>query len=305
MSNKIVISALYKFVDIPDYKEMQPAIIEQFERYGIRGTFLMAAEGINGTIAGTREGMDQALAYLRSYPQFVDLEHKESYADEIPFRRLKVRLKKEIVAIGLDDISPHEKVGTYVPAEEWNELIANPDVTVIDTRNEYEYGIGTFQGALNPHTYVFRQFPAYVEKNLDPTKNKKVAMFCTGGIRCEKATSLLLEMGFEEVYHLKGGILKYLETVPKEESLWEGDCFVFDDRVTVNHDLLPGEREVCFACKRPLSPEELAHSDYHIGVSCEHCIDDMDPEVKVAYEEWQAQLALEQKPKRKKRKRSG
>jgi len=295
MNDKIVISALYKFVALPNYKEIQPAIMQAFEQYGIRGTFLIAPEGINGTIAGTREDMDQALAYLRSYEPFADLAHKESYADEIPFRRLKVRLKKEIVAIGLDDIDPNEKVGTYVAAEEWNALISDPEVTVIDTRNEYEYGIGTFQGALNPHTYVFRQFPAYVEKNLDPAKLKTVAMFCTGGIRCEKATSLLLEMGFEQVYHLQGGILKYLETVPKDESLWDGDCFVFDDRVTVNHDLLPGDKAYCFACKRPLSAAELAHPDYHIGVSCQYCIGDMAPETKTAYEAWQAELAREQK----------
>ena len=292
MSNTIVISALYKFVALSNYKEIQPLIVENFEQNGVRGTLLLAAEGINGTIAGTREGMDKALAHLRSYPPLAELDHKESFADEIPFPRLKVRLKKEIVAIGIDHIDPTAKVGTYVAADEWNELIADPEVTLIDTRNEYEYGIGTFKGALNPHTYVFRQFPDYAEKNLDPKKNKKIAMFCTGGIRCEKASSLLLEMGFEEVYHLKGGILKYLEAVPKEESMWDGECFVFDSRVTVNHDLQPGEREVCFACKRPLSPEEMAHPDYHIGVSCQHCVDDMSSETKAAYQEWQAQLAL-------------
>ncbi|MFK7800164.1 MAG: rhodanese-related sulfurtransferase [Anaerolineae bacterium] len=295
MSNNIVISALYKFVALPNYKEIQPVILEFFEQHGVRGTVLLASEGINGTIAGTREGMDAALAHLRSYPELADLEHKESRADEIPFHRLKVRLKKEIVAIGLDHIDPTAKVGTYVSAEEWNDLISDPDVTLIDTRNEYEYGVGTFQGAINPHTYAFRQFPDYVEKNLDPAKNKKVAMFCTGGIRCEKASSLMLEMGFEEVYHLKGGILKYLEKVPKEESMWDGECFVFDDRVTVNHDLLPGEHEMCFACKRPLSPEELAHQDYHIGVSCQHCIDDVSPAQRAAFEERQKQVELARK----------
>lgn len=295
MSNNIVISALYKFVALPNYKEIQPIIQETFEQNGVRGTVLLAAEGINGTIAGTREGMDAALAHLRSYPGLTDLEHKESRADEIPFHRLKVRLKKEIVAIGLDHIDPTSKVGTYVAAEEWNELISDPEVILIDTRNEYEYGVGTFQGAVNPHTYAFRQFPDYVEKNLDPAKNKKVAMFCTGGIRCEKASSLMLEMGFEEVYHLKGGILKYLEKVPKEDSMWDGECFVFDDRVTVNHDLLPGDHEMCFACKRPLSPEELAHKDYHIGVSCQHCIDDVSPAQKAAFEERQRQVELARK----------
>ena len=291
MSNTIVISALYKFVALPTYTDMQPLIVENFEQNGVRGTLLLAAEGINGTIAGTRDGMDKALAHLRSYPPLADLDHKESFADEIPFPRLKVRLKKEIVAIGIDHIDPTEQVGTYVAPDEWNALIADPEVTLIDTRNEYEYGIGTFQGAINPHTYVFRQFPEFAEKNLDPQKNKKVAMFCTGGIRCEKASALLLEMGFEEVYHLKGGILKYLEAVPKEESMWDGDCFVFDSRVTVNHDLRPGQLDACFVCKRPLSPEELSHPDYHIGVSCQHCVDDVSSATKNAYEEWQKQLA--------------
>ena len=292
MTHPIVISALYKFVSLPDYKEMQPAIQTFLEEHGVRGTLLLAAEGVNGTIAGTRDGMDAALAMLRGYPELADLEHKESFANEIPFHRLKVRLKKEIVTIGLKDIDPTAKVGTYVQAEEWNDLISNPEVTLIDTRNEYEFGVGTFQGAVNPHTYAFRQFPDYVKNNLDPAEHKKVAMFCTGGIRCEKATSLLLEMGFEEVYHLKGGILKYLEEVPKEESMWDGECFVFDERVTVNHDLLPGEHEMCFACKRPLSPEELAHADYHIGVSCQYCIDDVSPAQKAAFEERQKQVEL-------------
>lgn len=295
MSHKIVISALYKFVALPNYKEIQPAILENFQQNGVRGTVLLAAEGINGTIAGSRTGMEAALAHLRSYPELADIEQKESWADEIPFHRLKVRLKKEIVAIGLDHIDPTAKVGTYVPAEEWNELISDPDVMLIDTRNEYEYGIGTFKGAINPHTYVFRQFPDYAKKNLDPAKHKKIAMFCTGGIRCEKASSLLLEMGFEEVYHLKGGILKYLEEVPQEESLWDGECFVFDDRVTVNHDLLPGEHKMCYACKRPLSPEELAHADYHIGVSCQYCINNVSPAQKAAFEERQKQVELARK----------
>lgn len=295
MTHNIVISALYKFVPLPDYKEMRDAIHENMEQNGVRGTLLLAAEGINGTIAGTRDGMDQVLAFLRAYPELSDLEHKESFADEIPFHRLKVRLKKEIVTIGLKNVDPTEVVGTYVQPKEWNELISDPEVMLIDTRNEYEYGVGTFQGAVNPHTYAFRQFPDYVKKNLDPAKHKKVAMFCTGGIRCEKASSLMLELGFEEVYHLKGGILKYLEEVPQDQSMWEGECFVFDDRVTVNHDLLPGEHEMCFACKRPLSPEELAHPDYHIGVSCQHCVDSVSEAQKAAFQERQKQVELARK----------
>ncbi|MEM7800349.1 MAG: rhodanese-related sulfurtransferase [Chloroflexota bacterium] len=290
MSNQFVIFAYYKFVDLPDYKEIQPKLLAKCEENEVKGTILLAPEGINGTMAGPRVGIDAVLAFLRADPRMADLSGKESYGETNPFRLLKVRLKKEIVALGREDVDPNKQVGTYVEPQEWNDLISNPDVTLVDTRNEYEFGVGTFKGALNPHTYAFNQFPEYVSKNLDPQKNKKVAMFCTGGIRCEKATSLLLEMGFEEVYHLHGGILQYLEDVPKEESLWEGDCFVFDSRITVNHDLEQGDQFICHVCERKLTPADKAHKDYHIGVSCPHCINQLDPVRQEAYERRMAQV---------------
>lgn len=295
MNDQIVISALYKFVHLPDYKELRESILTACNEHGIKGTLLLAEEGVNGTIAGSREEMDRILEYLRQDSRLADLEHKESYAAEPPFLRMKVKLKKEIVTIGLPEVDPTEMVGTYVQAKEWNDLIADPDVIVIDTRNDYEYMVGTFDGAKNPDTFSFRQFPDYVKQNLDPGQHKKVAMFCTGGIRCEKASSLLLGMGFENVYHLKGGILKYLEEVPQEESMWQGECFVFDDRVTVNHDLLPGSYEMCFACKRPLSPEEMADPAYEKGISCHHCLNSHTEEQRIRFAERQKQMSLAEK----------
>jgi UPF0176 protein len=229
-----VVATFYKFVQLTDYADKRNLLLSFCQERSIKGTILLAAEGINGTIWGTRQGIDEVLELLRSDSRLADLEHKESYIDSSPFKRMKVKLKKEIVTLGLPEVNPNEKVGTYVEAKNWNQIICDPEVFVIDTRNEYEVEIGTFKRAINPQTGSFREFPEYVEKNFDPTKHKKVAMFCTGGIRCEKASSLMLSKGFQEVYHLKGGILKYLEEVPPEESLWEGDCFVFDDRVAIN-----------------------------------------------------------------------
>ena len=239
---KIVIATLYKFVSLLDYTELRDPIRAICIENEVKGTLLLAAEGLNGTIAGTRQGIDTVLAYLRADARLADLEHKESFADEIPFRRMKVKLKAEIVTIGLNHIDPTEKVGQYVKPADWNDLITDPEVMLIDTRNEYEVEFGTFEGAINPHTDSFGQFPDFAQKHLDPDKHKKIAMFCTGGIRCEKASSLLLEMGFEEVYHLKGGILKYLEEIHQENSRWKGECFVFDERITLNHDLQPGKK---------------------------------------------------------------
>jgi len=295
VNDQIVISALYKFVHLPDYKALRESILAACHEYEIKGTLLLAEEGINGTIAGSRQNMDHILAYLRQDPRLADLEHKESYATEPPFLRMKVKLKKEIVTIGLPKVDPTEMVGTYVQPQDWNELIADPDVILIDTRNDYEYMVGTFAGAENPDTFSFRQFPDYVKQNLNPDQHKKVAMFCTGGIRCEKASSLLLGMGFENVYHLKGGILKYLEEVPQAESLWQGECFVFDDRVTVNHDLEPGSYEMCFACKRPLSAVELADPAYEKGISCRHCLDSHTEEQRIRFAERQKQMNLAEK----------
>ena len=234
----IVVAALYKFVHLPDFAERREPILDYCVTQGIKGTILLAEEGINGTIAGSRAAIDAVLTFLRSDPRLTDLEHKESIADTHPFERMKVKLKQEIVPLGVPEIDPNQKVGTYVTPEEWNEIISDPDVVVIDTRNDYEVQIGTFKGAINPQTKAFREFPDYVRQHLDPSKHKKVAMFCTGGIRCEKASSFMLEEGFEEVYHLKGGILKYLEEVPTQKSLWEGECFVFDQRVAVRHGLV-------------------------------------------------------------------
>jgi UPF0176 protein len=221
--NLIVVAAMYKFVNLPDCNELQTALLSLCQSQNIKGTILLAQEGINGTIAGSRQQIDAVLAFLRNDSRFADIEHKESYTEIPPFERLKIKLKPEIVTLGLPEVNPNEQVGTYVKPEDWNELISNPEVTVIDTRNDYEVTIGTFKGAENPQTQIFRDFPEYVQKHLDTNKHKKVAMFCTGGIRCEKASSYLLSQGFAEVYHLQGGILKYLEEIPPEESLWEGE----------------------------------------------------------------------------------
>lgn len=291
MTNTIV-AALYKFAKLPDYRDMQSSVLDFCVTQGLKGTLLLAAEGINGTVAGTREGIDALIAFLRADARLADLEHKESYTGEMPFYRMKVRLKKEIVTLGVPGIDPNEKVGIRVAPEDWNALISDPDVVLIDTRNGYEYDIGTFRGAVDPGTDTFREFPDYVSKNLDPAKHKKVAMFCTGGIRCEKATSFMLEQGFEEVYHLQGGILKYLEKIPAEKSLWEGECFVFDQRVAVGHGLALGEYGQCHACRYPVSPQEKASPKYQEGISCPHCFDSLTEEKRVSSAERQKQVEL-------------
>lgn len=290
--SKYLTAALYKFVSLPDYKELQTPILEKCVALNIKGTLLLALEGINGTIAGKQEDIEALLTYLRQDPRFSDLEHKESYAETHPFYRMKVKLKKEIVTMGVTGIDPNNVVGTYVKPEDWNDLINDPDVILLDTRNDYEVSIGTFKGAVDPKTTTFREFPKFVDQNLDKTKNKKVAMFCTGGIRCEKASSFMKEQGFEEVYHLQGGILKYLETVPKEESLWEGECFVFDQRVAVKHGLEVGQYDQCYACRMPLSPEEVKSDKYTPGIACPHCYDKTSEEKKAALTERQKQVIL-------------
>lgn len=290
-----IVAALYKFAKLNDYKTIQPALLAFCLDHDIKGTLLLAEEGINGTVAGSRENIDALLAYLKQDPRLVDLEHKESHAIEMPFFRMKVRIKKEIVTLGVEGIDPNYVVGTYVKPEDWNALISDPDVTLIDTRNDYEYGIGTFKGAIDPKTETFREFPQYVKDNLDKTKHKKVAMFCTGGIRCEKASAYMIEQGFEEVYHLQGGILKYLEEVPKEESLWEGECFVFDQRVAVKHGLEIGDYDQCHACRHPLSPEEMNSAHYVAGVSCPHCFDKLTEDKRARVTERQKQMALAKK----------
>lgn len=292
MSDQIVVAAMYKFVGLPDYKEVREPLLTFCREQGIKGTLLLAHEGINGTVSGSRPGIDALLTYLETIPAFAGIEHKESYVDEQPFYRMKVKLKKEIVTMGVEDIDPNAVVGTYVEPKDWNALIADPDVTVIDTRNYYEYEIGTFTGAVNPNTDSFRELPAYVEKQMDPVKNKKVAMFCTGGIRCEKSTAYMKQQGFEEVYHLKGGILKYLEEVPEEQSLWRGECFVFDNRVAVNHSLERGSYDLCHACRHPITEQDKLSEQYSPGVTCPRCYDRITPEQKARFEERQKQIAL-------------
>lgn len=290
-----LIATFYKFVSLPDFAEKKSIMLSYCQAQSIKGTILLAKEGINGTIAGEHDNIASVLRFLRSDPRLADLEHKESEADTPPFERMKVRLKPEIVTLGLPEVDPNQQVGTYVSPEDWNRLINDPEVTVIDTRNDYEVNIGTFQTAENPQTESFRQFPDYVQKNLDPTKHKKVALFCTGGIRCEKASSFMLSQGFEQVYHLKGGILKYLEEVPTQESLWKGECFVFDERVAVRHGLEEGTHDLCVSCGHPISDEDKASPKYELGISCPQCFDTLTEDKKIRMQEKQRQLELANK----------
>lgn len=291
--SKFVVAALYRFVQLDDFEDLQKPIHDHMVEYGVSGSLLLASEGINGTVSGSREGIDQLLTYLRDDPRLSGLEVKESFALEAPFKRTRVRLKKEIVTMGVEGIDPNDSVGTYVDPKDWNELISDPDVTVIDTRNDYEVAIGTFEGAMNPETQSFRQFPSFVDEELDPQKHRKVAMFCTGGIRCEKSTAFLRKQGFEEVYHLRGGILKYLEEVPEEESKWEGDCFVFDKRVSVGHNLQLGEHLMCYGCGWPVALEEQHEMSFVPGVQCPHCADQLTEEQRTRFAERQRQIDQE------------
>ena len=288
----IIVCALYHFVKLPHYAELKAPLLARMEANVIRGTLLLAHEGINGTIAGTQTAIDDLLNYLTAMPEFKDMSWHLSEDVDIPFYRSRVKLKKEIVTMGVEDIDPNNIVGTYVEPKDWNDIISDPDVTVIDTRNEYEINIGTFEHAQNPHTTSFREFPEYVKDNLDPNKQKKVAMFCTGGIRCEKSTAYLKAQGFEDVYHLKGGILKYLEDVPEEQSMWQGECFVFDNRVTVNHQLEPGSFDQCHACRMPITEQDKASNAYQKGVSCPHCIGTQSEQQRVRFRERQHQVQL-------------
>lgn len=293
--SKIVVSALYHFALLEDFSDLKNPLLDVMKEHGIKGTLLLAREGINGTVAGSEAAIDALHTYLRTDPRLSKLVTKESYTDEMPFHRTKVKLKKEIVTMGVENIDPNHIVGTYVKPQDWNDLISDPDVILVDTRNDYEVGIGTFKGAINPETDTFRQFPGYVEQNLAHAKDKKVAMFCTGGIRCEKSTAYLKEQGFKDVYHLEGGILKYLEEIPQEKSLWEGECFVFDSRVAVKHNLEQGQYDQCYACRMPLTEEDKQGSHYDKGVSCHHCYDQHTEEQKSRYMEREKQVELAQK----------
>ena len=291
----VVVAALYRFARFPEFETYRQPLLDCLLAAEVRGTLLLAAEGINGTIAGPRAGIDRVLGFLQQDSRFAGLEVKESSVDENPFYRTKVKLKKEIVTMGVAGIDPNKIVGTYVEARDWNALIADPEVLLLDTRNKYEVEIGSFAGAVNPGTDSFREFPDYVKKQLDPGKHKKVAMFCTGGIRCEKSTAYLREQGFEEVYHLKGGILKYLEEVPESESKWEGECFVFDNRVTVNHQLERGSFDQCHACRMPITEQDKQREEYQPGVSCQHCLGAQSPEQRQRYAERERQIELAQR----------
>ncbi len=273
-----VVATFYKFVALPNYPEMRSPLLAFCQAQNLKGTILLAPEGINGTIAGAAANIHAVIHYLRSDERFTDLEVRKSIAATPPFERLKVKLKREIVTLGIPEVNPNQQVGTYVTPKQWNEIISDPDVVVIDTRNEYEVNIGTFQGANNPKTESFREFPDYARQTLNPHQHQKVAMFCTGGIRCEKASSYLLQQGFEQVYHLKGGILKYLEEIPPEESLWFGECFVFDERVAVKSGLQPGSYEICLGCGFPISEADKASPEYEAGVSCPYCRESLTPE---------------------------
>lgn len=290
-----VVCALYHFVILEDYESLRDPLHKVMDDNDVKGTLLLAKEGINGTIAGTRDGVDTVLKWLRNDLRFANISTKESYDVEVPFYRTRVKLKKEIVTMGIDTIDPNHIVGTYVKPTDWNALISDPEVLLIDTRNEYEVEIGTFKNAVNPSTETFREFPEYAEKNLDPKKHKKVAMFCTGGIRCEKSTAYLKSQGFDEVYHLEGGILKYLEEVPADKSLWEGECFVFDNRVSVNHNLEKGSYDQCHACRMPITEDDKNHQHFLHGVSCHHCHDETDEVQKKRYIERQKQIELANK----------
>ncbi|TXJ06634.1 MAG: rhodanese-related sulfurtransferase [Acinetobacter sp.] len=283
-----VVAALYQFREVANPADLQQRLLDLVKTINLCGTLIVAGEGINGTVAGDRQAIDSIRQFLLE-DGFTAMEYKESDSFDKPFRKMKIKLKKEIVTLGVE-VKPRDLVGHYCNPEEWNDLISRDDVILIDTRNDYEYSIGTFKGAIDPDTESFREFPEYVRKQLEQHKDKKIAMFCTGGIRCEKSTSLLLQEGFNEVYHLKGGILKYLEEMPAEKSLWQGECFVFDGRTAITHGLQEGVYEKCHACGWAVTPEEQALSSYEHGVSCLHCIDKTTAQQKDGFRMRQSQI---------------
>ena len=292
MSDTYLTCALYKFVTLPDFAELQEPLQTVMSDNNVFGTLLLATEGINGTIAGLPSDVQAVLRWLEQQPLLSGIDQKNSYHSDIPFYRTKVKLKKEIVTMGVQGIDPKQVVGTYVKPSDWNALISDPEVVVVDTRNDYEVEIGTFKNAIDPQTKTFRDFPAWAEKNLNKEKHKKVAMFCTGGIRCEKSTAYMKEQGFDEVYHLEGGILKYLEEVPQDQTLWEGECFVFDNRVAVGHDLKRGSYDQCHACRMPITEQEKKSEFYQQGLACHHCHDVVEDDQKARFAERQKQVEL-------------
>jgi len=288
----IVVLAFYKFTSLEKPSKLKRPLLDLCLEQGIKGTVLLAHEGINGTVAGPRAGIDAFLAFFQADQRFEGMSAKESYEASTPFYRMKVKIKHEIVTLGKPEADPTKVVGTYVKPQEWNALLADPEVVLLDTRNIYEYDVGTFKNAVNPNTVNFREFPEFVANNLDPAKHKKVAMFCTGGIRCEKASSFMLQQGFEEVYHLEGGILKYLEEVAPENSVWQGECFVFDNRVTVDHHLAKGTYDMCHACRHPVSESDKQSEKYVQNITCPHCFDEQTEENRARAAERAKQMEL-------------
>ncbi|MGQ5719148.1 oxygen-dependent tRNA uridine(34) hydroxylase TrhO [Pseudochrobactrum asaccharolyticum] len=288
------VAALYCFARFPDFEAYQAPLTELCDQNGIKGTLLLAAEGLNGTVAGTQSGIAALIAFIEAIPALREqnIELKYSTASQMPFNRMKVRLKKEIVTMGVEGIDPLQSVGTYVQPEEWNALIDDENTILIDTRNDYEYAIGTFKGAIDPKTKTFREFPQWVEDHRGDLEGKKIAMFCTGGIRCEKATAFVKGLGFDDVYHLKGGILKYLEDMPAEDTRWEGECFVFDERVSVGHGLVEGDVQLCRACRNPVTPEGKLSQFYEEGISCDSCYHERSDADRARYAERQRQVLL-------------
>ena len=288
----LIVAALYHFARLPDPAATRAPLLAMCLASGVKGSLLLAPEGINGTIAGNRAGIDTVLAHLRALPGFAGLEHKESFAEKPPFTRMKVKLKREIVTMGQPDIDPIARVGNYVAAADWNALMAQPDVVLIDTRNDYEVSIGTFQGAVDPDTRAFRDFPGWWQDNKNSFDGKRIAMFCTGGIRCEKSTNYLLGQGVKDVFHLRGGILKYLEEVPADQSQWNGECYVFDSRVSVGHGLIPGAYDSCHACRRPISAADKLRPEFELGAQCHQCVGEYAPIDRDRFRERQRQLEL-------------
>lgn len=292
MARMQIVAALYHFTRFPDPATLRGPLLQLCTAQGVKGSLLLAQEGINGTVAGPRAGIDAVLAHLRALPGCAALEHKESYAEDMPFGRMKVKLKREIVTMGKPDVDPVARVGSYVAPQDWNALIASPDVALIDTRNDYEVGIGTFEGAVDPDIRTFRDFPEWWEEHKDEYRGKRIAMFCTGGIRCEKSTNYLLGQGINKVFHLKGGILKYLEDVPAEQSMWNGECYVFDGRVSVGHGLVPGAFDSCHACRRPISAADKLRPEYERGACCHHCVNEYSQTDRARFRERQRQMDL-------------
>jgi UPF0176 protein len=295
MKKKYLNVVFYKFVHFPNYISFQSKTLDFCVERNIKGTILLAEEGVNGAVVGAKKNIYELLSFLKIDNRFSDITHKESYSEEIPFHRMRVKLKKEIVSLGQPNINLNDRSGIRVDPKNWNNLLADPDVVLVDVRNDYEYQIGTFKDAISPKTTNFREFPTFVKEKLNTKKNKKIAIFCTGGIRCEKASSYMLSKGFENVYQLNGGILKYIDEIETDKSLWEGECFVFDSRVSVDSELAEGSYEQCYACRQPLSEKDLQSNLYQKGISCPYCINETSDAQRASFRERQQQVELAEK----------